>query len=225
MIEEIEINGVKALVRKDTMDEFTVKEVFKKEEYKKLNFIDKDVVLDLGMNIGMFSIYALNHGVKKVYSFEPNKENFQLAQDNLKLNNLQDNRFVLTSKAVVGNDDKKRYFHENLKKNKGAHSLIRVSGRNDVVVECVNINDVVKKIKPTIIKMDIEGAEYECLKGLEVWDGINQLVLEFHHKVLKDIETHSKYQEILKLLKSKFNNVVGREDTKGSWVSLIYCSN
>jgi FkbM family methyltransferase len=225
MIEEIEFNGVKAKVRKGTMDEFVVKEVFKKEEYKKLNFIPDDVVLDLGMNIGMFSIYALNNGVKKVYSFEPNKENFQLAQENLKLNNLQENRFVLTNKAVVGNDDTKRYFHENLKTNKGAHSLIRVSGRNDVVVECVNINDVIKKAKPTIIKMDIEGAEYECLKGLEEWGGINQLVLEFHHKVLKDIETHSKYKEILQLLNSKFNNVEGREDTKGSWLSLIYCSN
>jgi FkbM family methyltransferase len=225
MVEEIEFNGVKALVRKDTMDEFTFKEIFKKQEYKKLNFTSKDIVLDFGMNIGMFSIYALNHGVKKVYSFEPNKENFQLAQDNLKLNNLKDSRFVLTNKAVIGNNDKIRYFHENLKTNKGAHSLIRVKGRNDIVVGCVNINDVVKKIKPTIIKMDIEGAEYECLKGLKEWKGINQIILEFHHKVLKDIETHSKYKEILKLLKSKFNNVVGREDTKGSWVSLIYCSN
>ena len=225
MTEEIEINGVKAVVRKDTMDLFTCKEVLKKQEYKKLQFTGEDVVLDLGMNIGIFSIYALNKGAKKVYSYEPNKDNFQLAQENLKLNNIKDRRYTLTNKAVVGNSDKKRYFYENLATNKGAHSLIKVRGRNNIVVGCVNINEVVKKISPTIIKMDIEGAEYECLKELKIWKGVNQLILEFHHKVLKDTDTHTKYNEILRLLKSKFNNVEGRADTKGSWYSLIYCSN
>lgn len=225
MIEEIEFDGIKAKVRKGTMDEATIKEIFKKREYKKLNFTPNDVVLDLGMNIGMFSIYALNKGVKKIYSFEPSKDNFQLAKENIKLNNIKDRRYVLSNKAVVGNGDKKRCFYENLATNKGAHSLIETKGRNNIVVGCVNINDVVKKINPTIIKMDIEGAEYECLKELKIWNGVNQLILEFHHKTLKDIETHTKYNEILHLLKSKFNNVEGREDTKGSWYSLIYCSN
>ena len=44
---------VKALVRKDTLDEWIVKEVIG-GTYKKLNIKSTDVALDIGLNIGMF---------------------------------------------------------------------------------------------------------------------------------------------------------------------------
>jgi hypothetical protein len=72
--------------------------------------------------------------------------------------------------------------------------------------------------------MDIEGGEYECLKAVKSFDGIRELILEFHHAHLNDTKTHAKYDEILALLRSQFTNVQARADTKDAWVNIIYCS-
>ena len=223
-MKEIEYKGIKANVREDTSDEFVVHEVFD-GAYSKLNLQPDDVVVDFGLNIGMFTLYALSKGVSRVYSYEPDPDNYEVACSNLKLNEIESSRYVLNNCAVVGNDDEKRYFSINLKKNKGAHSLVHKRGRNTITVNCVNINDVIENIRPTVIKMDIEGGEYECLPALKSYEGIRELILEFHHAHLNDIKTHSKYNETIELLKSKFDEVQYREDTKGAWVNTIYCKN
>jgi hypothetical protein len=98
-------------------------------------------------------------------------------------------------------------------------------GRETIQVQCMNINSLLAKVKPTIIKMNIEGGEYECIRAIKDWSGINQIILEFHHNHLNDIKTHKKYREITSLLKQKFEKVDAKEDPKGSWVSIIYCNN
>jgi hypothetical protein len=40
---------------------------------------------------------------------------------------------------------------------------------------------------------------------------------------MNDIKTHSKYKEIIELLKSKFDEVQYKEDTKAAWTNTIYC--
>jgi len=215
--------NIKAKVRLDTSDSFIVKEVFG-GEYNKLSISSNDVVVDFGLNIGMFSVFAAKKGAREIHSFEPELENFNLANYNIKLNGVDD--IVKTyNVAVVGNNDTKRNFSINVKKNKGAHSLIEKRGRDSITVKCENINNILNMIKPTIIKMDIEGGEYECIPAIKSFDGINQLIMEFHHAHLDDIKTHDKYNEMLNFLRTKFNNVEARKDTKGAWVNIIYCYN
>jgi Methyltransferase FkbM domain len=131
--------------------------------------------------------------------------------------------YNLHNKAVIGNDDKTREFSINLKKNKGAHSLISKRGRKTVTVDCININDIFEKIKPTVVKMDIEGGEWECLPAIKDWSGIREFIMEFHHAHLNDIKTHEKYNKTLDLLRQHFSYVEARADTKGAWVNLVYC--
>lgn len=223
-MKQITYKGINAYVREDTSDEFVVHEIFD-GAYSKLNLRPEDVVVDFGLNIGMFTLYALNKGVSKIYSFEPDPDNFTVATSNLILNNIEPSRYTLNNFAVVGNDDDIRYFSVNQKKNKGAHSLIHKRGRNTITVNCININKVLNECKPSVVKMDIEGGEYECLPAIESYDGIRELILEFHHAHLNDIKTHDKYREIISLLKEKFDEVQYREDTKGAWVNTIYCKN
>ena len=85
---------IKAYVREDTSDEFVVKEVFS-GEYNKLNIKNTDVIVDFGLNIGMFTAYALTRGAKKVHSYEAEKENYTVAQQNMKLNEFDISRYVL----------------------------------------------------------------------------------------------------------------------------------
>lgn len=182
------------------------------------------LLLIFGLNIGMFTVFALNKGAKVVYSYEAEEENFALAKRNVELNGFTES-CELINKAVVGNDDETRGFYINVKKNKGMHSLITKRGRDHVLVKCININKVFEEVKPSIVKMDIEGGEYECIKAVKSFVGIRELILEFHHAHLDDIKTHEKYNEILELLRSHFNSVESKEYAKGAWVDVIYCKN
>ena len=216
-----EHKDLKAYVRPETSDRFVLSEV-SSGEYRKLNITPEDVIVDFGLNIGMFTSYALKRGAKEVHSYEAEQQNFELAKMNVELNGVAD-RAHLNNLAVVGNDDKERYFSINTKKNKGAHSLIAKRGRDTTTVNCVNINEVIDTVNPSIIKMDIEGGEYEVLTALKNYDNIQQLIFEFHHAHLNDIPHHTKYNEILDLMRSHFPNVEAREETKGAWVNIVYC--
>lgn len=222
MITELfEYRDIKAHVRPGTSDSFVVTEVFS-GEYNKLNIQPTDVVLDFGLNIGMFTIFALKKGAKAVVSFEPDIENFTLACTNVSMNIDDSTRYSLYNHAVVGNDDPVREFSINVHKNKGAHSLVKKRGRESVMVNCMNINDIISSIKPTIVKMDIEGGELECLPAVKDWSGINQFIMEFHHAHLND-KDHKLYNETLDLLRKHFPHVEARADTKGAWVNIVYC--
>jgi FkbM family methyltransferase len=220
-LELVEHKDLKAWTRPGTSDSFVCREV-SSGEYRRLKITPDDVIVDFGLNIGMFTSFALKKGAKRVHSYEAEAENFELAKMNVSLNGVDD-RAVLNNLAVVGNDDEERYFAINLKKNKGAHSLIHKRGRDTVTVKCVNINKVIEEVNPSIVKMDIEGGEYEALTALKNYDNIQQLIFEFHHAHLNDIPHHTKYNEILDLMRSKFPNVEAREETKGAWVNIVYC--
>lgn len=213
---------IQAYVREGTSDEFVVKEVFS-GEYNKLHITEDDVVVDFGLNIGMFTCFALKKGAKRIWSYEAESQNYDLACRNVELNGFEKERYKLFNLAVVGNEDKIRYFSINTKKNKGAHSLVEKKGRDRVTVHCININEVFELAKPTIVKMDIEGAEYECLPAVKDWSGIKELILEFHHAHLNDIKTHDKYNETLDMLRANFSYVEARAETKAAWVNIIYC--
>ena len=57
---------VKAFIREGTSDEYVVGEVFS-GEYRKLALTSDDVVIDIGLNIGMFTCFALSKGVSHVW--------------------------------------------------------------------------------------------------------------------------------------------------------------
>ena len=65
------------------------------------NYVKKnDMVLDVGANIGIFTLYLkqLVGTDGKVFSFEPEPHNFELLQKNIKVNNLLN--IVIENKAV-----------------------------------------------------------------------------------------------------------------------------
>jgi FkbM family methyltransferase len=219
--EIFEYRDIKAYVRPGTSDSFVVTEVFS-GEYNKLNIQPDDVILDFGLNIGMFTIFALKKGAKAVVSFEPDVDNFELACRNVSMNIPDTTKYSLYNHAVVGNYDTTREFSINVHKNKGAHSLVKKRGRETVPVTCMNINEIIASIKPTIIKMDIEGGELECLPAVRSWEGIREFIMEFHHAHLND-KDHKLYNQTLDLLRQHFPHVEARADTKGAWVNIVYC--
>jgi len=221
-LKSITVKNVNFYVREGTLDEMVVKEVFN-GEYNRLNITTDDIVVDLGLNIGSFTLYALSKGAKYVESYEAEPDNFELAMKNLSYNTIYSNNYSLNNNAVVGNDDETRVFYTNGKKNKGMHSLFNKRGRIPTTVRCVNINSILEKVAPTVLKLDIEGGEYECLKAIKSFDGIRELIFEYHPTYLDDTKTHSKYYEIIDLLHSNFSHVetIGKITDQ---ICIIYCS-
>jgi FkbM family methyltransferase len=132
------------------------------------NQINKgDVVIDVGANIGYYAlIFAGLVGENgKVFAFEPDPDNFALLNKNVKENKFKN--VVLINKAVSDKSGKTTlYLSEN---NKGDHRIYD-SGekRKSIVVNVVCLDDFLKdkKDKINFIKMDIQGAEGNAIKGM-----------------------------------------------------------
>jgi len=126
-----------------------------------------DIIIDIGANIGYYTlIFAGLVGENgKVFAFEPDPDNFALLNKNVKENKFEN--VVLINKAVSDKNGKtKLYLSEN---NKGDHRIYD-SGENrrSIMVDVVCLDDFLKDYKDKInfVKMDIQGAEGNALKGM-----------------------------------------------------------
>lgn len=117
------------------------------------------VVLDIGLHIGSFSRYALEMGAKRVIGFEPAFSNYKLA-----IKNCDDPRAQLVNSAVVPGDETEVPFYMSTSgKTGGNYSTVKYRGRNEIRVSAVNFQDILKEHRPSVLKIDCEGAEYDLL--------------------------------------------------------------
>jgi FkbM family methyltransferase len=136
-----------------------------------LKFLEPgDHVLDIGANIGYFSLIAsglVGEG-GKVYAFEPSPLNLERLRKNIQLNNHQN--VLVIPKAVSNNNGT---FLINLPvgpiKNSGRSSFRVLEEQSEqVTVETLALDVLRETIsKISLVKMDIEGAEEMALSGME----------------------------------------------------------
>lgn len=67
---------------------YPLNEIFVKEDYRRLG-VKGRVVVDIGASIGDSAIYFALRGARKVYGYEPNKERYEMAIQNIKANGLE----------------------------------------------------------------------------------------------------------------------------------------
>ncbi|MCW4004717.1 MAG: FkbM family methyltransferase [Candidatus Bathyarchaeota archaeon] len=142
-----------------------------------------DVVLDIGANIGYYALLEsrLVGNGGKVYGVEPVCSNFELLEKNVKLNNLSN---VATFQLAFGENNTKAEIFVSDKSNLCAMNKEAVGGEilglQNVTV--MTVDEFVKdKSPPNFIRMDVEGYEYEIIKGMPntLKDKIN-ILLELH---------------------------------------------
>jgi FkbM family methyltransferase len=154
--------------------------IFARDEYR-LNAIAPgawDTVLDAGANIGIFSVRVAPLA-KRVLSYEPMPQNFKYLQTNV-------GRFrhvVSVPRAISG---KPGTLDLNVSDNTGGHSVVSESGTGKKIqVEAVTIAQIFAEHsieRCNLIKMDIEGAEYDSLTAIpaELWPRIDRIHMEYH---------------------------------------------
>jgi FkbM family methyltransferase len=137
-------------------------------EYIKREIKESDIVLDIGANIGYYTlIFAGLVGKNgKVFSFEPDPKNYFLLEKNVEINGYQS--VILTRKAVSDSNGKIRlYLCED--DNSGDHRIYNShDGRKSIETETVQLDDYFKDFFGRIdfIKIDIQGAEGLAFRGM-----------------------------------------------------------
>jgi len=203
--------------------------------FKKL--INKgDTVIEVGGHIGYISLYFSNLVGKEgvVYVFEPGINNLPYLKNNVK----EKHNIVVIEKGVGNSNARMPFYIENLtgqnnsfvkdfkdfKRNK-KNSFVNASVE-EVTVDVVRLDDFIfdKKISPNIIKIDVEGFEFEVIKGMsyilknykpilmiEVENNINNRIEYKSIKGIYNFMVNEKYiifNDNLKLIKS-YNELSG----------------
>ena len=134
-------------------------------------------VWDVGANIGYFSLeFARSVGPEgKVLSFEPHPKIFQVLQRNIKRNRYKNIRLHNLACSSLPGETKLFFSTEN----EGNHKIIDNSNSNNfALIEAVTLSTFLNEYSPSLIKMDIEGAELLALQGLGQ-ENLKNLAIDF----------------------------------------------
>lgn len=145
-------------------------QIFEPEEVElvKKQINQGDIVVDIGANIGYYTLLfaQLVGETGRVIAFEPDPDNFALLHKNITLN--QYHNVTLVQKAASIENSQTQLFL--CDENKGMHRLYdSVCCQDSIEVETVCLDDYLPTLvdKVDFVKIDIEGAEYNALQGMQ----------------------------------------------------------
>lgn len=125
---------------------------------------ENDCVWDIGASVGLYSLHSAKI-CKKVISFEPDKEIFERLNYNILINNLN-NKIKLFNLAIGNIDGEIDFYTDGVIGNSPSiKDLKRHHNSKKVLINKIDTLIDNNFEKPTILKIDIEGAEYEAIQG------------------------------------------------------------
>jgi len=155
-----------------------------------------DVVLDIGANIGLYSLIASKsiEEMGRVYSFEPDVVSFE----NLKQNSIRNfcKNIIPINMAVSSTNGIARLAPSSNKSSRSGYHLIKQEKNlHSVKIETVCVDDFLKnkEKKIDVIKLDCEGSEFDALKGMKnILDYNNdvKIFLEFNPSALNRLDVN-----------------------------------
>ncbi len=211
------INSKKVnLILRDDVDESIVNEVFKFREYRSAQEIIQNsngAIVDVGAHAGYFSLWtAVLNSKIKIYALEPVKENFDFLKQNLAENNFKN--IKAENVALTRETGEINIF---LSEDSHNHSLLPISDQVQKI-KGLSLVDFIKKYKIkkiSLLKMDIEGGEYEIFENLEKenFSQIENIFLEYHQsenrnfKVIENILRENGFS--VEVFPSHFDKTMG----------------
>lgn len=199
-----------------------VTEIFYDKVYER-DFVKvclNDVVVDIGANYGVFSLYTVNFKPSKIYALEPIKKTFKCLKNNLEKYNV-----ICVNKAI---SDKSGYevfkvttVNGNNFSEKNSDGFHPSETTGDELVETISINDFISDYeldRIDFLKVDCEGGELDLFTTIDVdflKNKIHKIAIEYHSNKIKETI-------LSKLVECGYFI----EDTIGSYeIGLIYAYN
>lgn len=146
-----------------------------------------DRVLELGAGLGVVgAVIAKTAKPKAMMSFEANPNLIPHIQELYDINGLS-SRVKLHNQVLLASPDRPATIDFHLGNSFLGSSLVQQAARKQrkISVETADFEAVRKKFKPTILVMDIEGAELDFLHDADL-TGIRGVVIEFHPALYGD---------------------------------------
>ena len=143
--------------------------------------LNKEVFVDCGAYIGdtIQELLKLDNP-KRVYAIEPDEKNFCAMQGAF----CKDDRIICVNKGVYSKKDVLHFAGNN-------SDASKISSSGDVEIQVDSIDNIMDGEPATFIKMDIEGAELEALKGASY-------TIKKHHPTLA-ISAYHKFEDLFTL--------------------------
>lgn len=181
---------------------FIIKEVFIEKDYNLLSN-KKFVVFDIGMNIGISSLFfGLQKNVEKIYSFEPVLATYTQAVHNLELNKAISNKIEAFNYGLGGATRTEKVLYDSQAKGNCGIRLelshvIEKETTQEIEILIQSIDTILPDLfaqhseQKKVLKIDCEGAEYEIVQKLSdsnLLADIDILLIEWHDKGATTLE-------------------------------------
>lgn len=160
-------------------------EILKARIYKPYLEDKKDaVVLDIGGNVGLFSLYAAKYA-KQVYTLEPSPEHCSVIRHMLEFNGIT-NVKLFENALYIENGKFEYYTPENNKTMWSLHAAVNDGKSTPQGVDAITFDSLftMENIEHvTLAKVDIEGSEYEVFASegfRKVAPKIDTIITEVH---------------------------------------------
>jgi FkbM family methyltransferase len=213
-------NGFKFFVR-SKRDAKAIEDMF----FKKCHVLPDDylfkknpVLIDMGAHIGAYSIWAYSKNkTATIISLEPDPRNFRLLKKNIKHNNIKNIHPVF---ACVSEKTGPVDFFLN-KRNPMASSLV-IRNVSKIKSSGFTIKDIIEKFgltKIDVLKLDIEGAEFDILLGLDkrTLNMIDFIDVEYHL-----VAGHQSEKELEETLKKNGFQIILNKRYHKNYLGIIY---
>jgi FkbM family methyltransferase len=157
----------------------TIAVVFVRRHYGRLG--KERVIVDIGANVGVFSIYAASRCPSAVvFSYEPIPSNFRMLCTNIKANGFS-GRIKASSLGVAAHSGSRRIYMSS----SPAHSFVQsLVSQESEIIQCTTLGELIQDNGIEcidILKLNCEGAEYEILHGApEALRQVRNIRMEYH---------------------------------------------
>ena len=192
------VGGLLMHYRPNTSDLSAIDEVIERRSYEKKYFrvLPGETWIDLGGNIGAFTVWAASLGAI-VKTYEPDPLSIEMIRKNLLANNLT---AEVNQVGVVGDGRNTGFLSISKTRKYWRNSLYKDWGGGTIKVPLVRFDDVV--VESDCVKMDIEGAEMDIVEKMQVFP--QKLVLEWSFDIDDNID---RYRDAVSRLRNNYPNV------------------
>jgi FkbM family methyltransferase len=152
---------------------------------KEIGFAPGDVVLDLGGHVGIVSIYlAKKYPFLKIYAYEPSPDNYRHFLDNLDANGISNVQVFNQAVTAEGRTlNMIAYYECNSGGATGQLREMKLPHRVNFEAQSTTLDSIFRERNIEackLLKVDVEGSEYEVLMTAGCLNKVEFLAGEFH---------------------------------------------
>jgi FkbM family methyltransferase len=179
--------------RQNKGDIYSIHEIWFEESYRLPVELQPGVLVDIGANIGMTSLWlAKQYDCKRIIAVEPSSGNAAVARENFSNNGID----AVVHEAAAGSRDGSAKFYEVSSSTNGRlvfdddqDADLPVGVVKAVPVRVISMATILKSLPPDLpidlMKVDIEGGEQALLTGDVSWLArVKALLIEFHPSLI-----------------------------------------